>query len=246
MYSDLQWLEQTATRDNSDSRWYQDNYLDDEYGLCISPWSLTTGNNIYDTNTHSNSSTGWTPNANGQDDLELDNLRTDSDGFLSDAFIEQELLQPVTTSLQWDGAMTATAHEEFFGLDLGVGFGPSSSTTVSETCDGLHNATRCSPVAFDQSQVESKLMVDVAAVQKSPVAPDKIQFPHAAKIQKTFHFVANSDKKTATRLRNTMTSRNLRQSKVSRIAQLEKELEEQKEEMELWKQRAIERGWKDS
>lgn len=62
--------------------------------------------------------------------------------------------------------------------------------------------------------------------------------------KKTFHFVANSDKKTAARLRNTMTSRNLRQSKVSRIAELERELERQQAEVEMWKQRALESGWK--
>lgn len=69
--------------------------------------------------------------------------------------------------------------------------------------------------------------------------------PSLSKVTKSkeFHFVANSDKKTATRLRNTMTSRNLRQSKVSRIAQLEKELEDQLAEAEKWKARALGMGW---
>lgn len=66
-----------------------------------------------------------------------------------------------------------------------------------------------------------------------------------AKTQKTFHFVANNDKKTAARIRNTMTSRNLRQSKVSRIAELERALERQREESEMWRRRAVEAGWND-
>lgn len=64
------------------------------------------------------------------------------------------------------------------------------------------------------------------------------------KVEKTFHFVANDDKRTATRIRNTMASRKLRDSKVSRIAALERELEAQAEELKLWRQRAIDAGWK--
>lgn len=65
-----------------------------------------------------------------------------------------------------------------------------------------------------------------------------------SKVEKTFHFVANDDKRTATRIRNTMASRKLRDSKVSRIAALERELEAQAEELKLWRQRAIDAGWK--
>jgi len=82
--------------------------------------------------------------------------------------------------------------------------------------------------------------------RSSPSSSHSSSLPDARnKVQKTFHFVADSDKKTAARIRNTMTSRNLRQSKVSRITELERELERQQAEAEEWRRRAVEAGWKE-
>ncbi|KAK9386946.1 hypothetical protein V1515DRAFT_580644 [Lipomyces mesembrius] len=60
------------------------------------------------------------------------------------------------------------------------------------------------------------------------------------------HFVANADKKTARRIRNTVTAQCHRQNKVRRIRELEKLLDDCEVSKERWKQRALPLGWKDS
>lgn len=55
--------------------------------------------------------------------------------------------------------------------------------------------------------------------------------------------MANSDKAGAARVRNTMASRKHRQSKVNRIAELERMLAEAEEERDAWKDRALRQGW---
>lgn len=247
MHKDPRWLEQTATPDNSDSRWPQDSHLDEsQHGVCISPWFLTTGP-YPNQNT---CSTDWTP----QDDrYEASQLTcevhgiTDIDGFLSDVAIEHELLQPAKSrsALQWDDlGYDHTSHLQFFGSDLSLGHSTSLDNTIEEHADGVQNCNPRGPsVAVHGSSCLPDVVTRTSARPKlSPTMP-RIAAP-ITRVEKTFHFVANSDKKTATRLRNTMTSRNLRQSKMSRIAQLEKELEKQKKEVEMWKRRAIEGGWK--
>ena len=62
---------------------------------------------------------------------------------------------------------------------------------------------------------------------------------------RAFHFVLNSDKKRATQLRNTIASRMHRESKVSRIKELEKELERREREADVWQVRAKKMGWKE-
>lgn len=57
------------------------------------------------------------------------------------------------------------------------------------------------------------------------------------------HFISNDDKTTAKTLRNTITSRKYRASKVSRIRQLEDALSQQEHETSLWKARAVSLGW---
>ena len=64
--------------------------------------------------------------------------------------------------------------------------------------------------------------------------------------QKTYHFVSNSDKTSATAVRNAITSRKYRESKVSRIRELERQLESKAAELELWKERALSAGWIDT
>lgn len=83
----------------------------------------------------------------------------------------------------------------------------------------------------------------LSAASKSKSSSPPAERPN--KVEKTFHFVSNSDKKTATRIRNTMASRKLRDSKVSKIAALEVELEKQIEEAKMWRERAVSMGWKD-
>ncbi|KAK9490040.1 hypothetical protein V1508DRAFT_406645 [Lipomyces doorenjongii] len=60
------------------------------------------------------------------------------------------------------------------------------------------------------------------------------------------HFVANTDKKAAHRIRNKVTAQRHRQNKVRRIRELEKLLDECEVSKERWKQRALGLGWKES
>lgn len=199
----------------------------------------------------------------------------------------------LAATLQWNGAMSATAHSDFFGLDLDLSnhlspytvspevlaqaqenlshwidlddhYPPSAPEhSPRESLTGLthdtHPTVKAQPVikspsiqsssSYPDADIQSKC--NVSSVRTTPQTPSLpapsslLTDPSTSKVVKSkqFHFVANSDKKTATRLRNTMTSRNLRQSKVSRIAQLERELEEQLQMTEKWKTRAKELGW---
>ncbi|KAK5100191.1 hypothetical protein LTR70_001820 [Exophiala xenobiotica] len=239
------------------------------------------------------------------------------------------------TRLHWNATMTKSAHSDFFGLDLGVGYAPTVDhmlavpndvferaeaalqkwahvtpcpaktnvatavlptststptygTTPSRTAMAPPTATAATdtvppsladmhpnPNPNPNPSPPSANTVTVSAAStaqnpdlapaappistahakkrsspSSPPPPSPSPSPSAlgpsnSKIQKTFHFVANNDKRTAARIRNTMTSRNLRQSKVSRIAELERELERQRGESELWRVRAVRAGWKD-
>ncbi|KAK9344193.1 hypothetical protein V1522DRAFT_355214, partial [Lipomyces starkeyi] len=60
------------------------------------------------------------------------------------------------------------------------------------------------------------------------------------------HFVANADKMTARRIRNTVTAQRHRQNKVRRIRELEKLLDECEASKERWKKRALRLGWNES
>lgn len=189
--------------------------------------------------------------------------------------------------------MSATAHSDFFGLDLDLSNHLSPYDVSPEVfaqaqdnlshwidldCNQQSSAPELSPPDSSTSFTHDKSTTAKAhSINKSPSVQSSLSYPDfdtrsnpnvhslnntprtpsvptpsslltdpsTSKVVKSkeFHFVANSDKKTATRLRNTMTSRNLRQSKVSRIAQLEKELEEQLRMTEKWRARAVELGW---
>lgn len=175
--------------------------------------------------------------------------------------------------------MADTAHSDFFGLDLGVGYGPALEITgdVLDPASVQDNLQRWADVASNSASNSSLSSADKsrvavrdefaspiaeesgpsASVQDAvpttrkrssdspPKAPSGPSSPvKGGKVQKTFHFVENSNKREAARLRNTMTSRNLRQSKISRIAELERLLEESQTETEMWKKRALIAGWK--
>ncbi|KAK9330969.1 hypothetical protein V1520DRAFT_325864 [Lipomyces starkeyi] len=60
------------------------------------------------------------------------------------------------------------------------------------------------------------------------------------------HFVANADKMTARRIRNTVTAQRHRQNNVRRIRELEKLLDECEASKERWKKRALRLGWNES
>lgn len=129
-------------------------------------------------------------------------------------------------SFTYDGQLPANAHI--------LSKSPSTQSSSSSFLDTDVTGARKLAPATNVPQTSSAL-----------TSVSNLTEPSTSKVTKSkqFHFVANSDKKTATRLRNTMTSRNLRQSKVSRIAQLEKELAEQLSKTEKWKARAVELGW---
>lgn len=164
--------------------------------------------------------------------------------------------------LQWQSdMMSSTAHQDFFGLDLGVGYGPSFAVSDEVLNKAQENLDIWAEVVsksgspaddLDMSMLQDMSQSSMASASSPPTttppAKEGSKSPPSASLpkmqKKIFHFVANSDKKTATRLRNTMTSRNLRQSKVSRIAELEKALERQAEETEKWRQRAMQSGWR--
>ncbi|KAK5103744.1 hypothetical protein LTS08_003163 [Lithohypha guttulata] len=287
LHSDAQWLQQHALPSDSQSRSLQANDLDD-YGLqSVSPWFPSNG-------FHDITSFEWTPESlldfNAVDGNEATLATTAASPLVSktnlqyptSAVIEEDIID--SSVLHCDGIMPTTA--DFFGLDIGSGYGPSlevsqevlnraqenlrkwtdisssaaststlSTTSPDDSCqfDLLSQLTATPP---NSQQMSSNVTAPRSEQQNSRASsPEesttkmgvlhKSQGTAPSKVQKTFHFVANSDKKTATRLRNTMTSRNLRQSKISRIAELERELEKQKEESELWRRRALEAGWQD-
>lgn len=208
---------------------------------------------------------------------------------------ESRILTSFTAILQWNETMSATAHSDFFGLDLDLCNNLSPYTISPEVwAQAQENLSRWvdldheqtpdlpelsppdsathfrhdehspakvdsltkSPSTYSTSSsypdVVKQSSRDVVYINNKPhnsslsTSKDILTYPSTSKVTKSkqFHFVANSDKKTATRLRNTMTSRNLRQSKVSRIAQLEKELEDQLRTTQKWKARAMELGWR--
>lgn len=175
------------------------------------------------------------------------------------------------SAFQWTDNGNESTHVDFFGLDLGIGFGPdlvpvpspdtaasivpidenlrkwaeiTSSQEASPQPHFMSSTTQLSP---DVSTLVNSTTNDDKPIKKRPFMSEEISEPAkpAVKAQKTFHFVDNDDKKEATRLRNTTTSRNLRQSKISRIAELERLLEESQRQAKRWEQRAREAGWSD-
>lgn len=137
----------------------------------------------------------------------------------------------------------------FFGLDINVNNSLDHSELTADMIEQAQkNLQSWTDLTLKPSSPGAKIAKNACSgpspkaltIQNSPTAKS-----NESKVTKTFHFVANSDKKTATRLRNTLASRSLRQSKVNRIAQLEKELEKQLQETETWQRRAIEAGWKE-
>lgn len=123
---------------------------------------------------------------------------------------------------------------------------PSKETQPPSARPDTHRVVTDDDVSLTPGVLPAATISPEPSKKRSP--PPSLSSNPAAqdlKINKTFHFVANNDKKTAARIRNTMTSRNLRQSKVSRIAELERELERQQAEAEMWKRRAVEAGWQE-
>lgn len=258
MHFDSQWLPALHVASDSDSSWLQDSYYDDDLGFSnFSQWFTSNGN--YDA-----SRSSWTP----ESFLEVDAPNNNdpiprTTGFTTKANYtdspassgHENLVEPPPT-LHWNDDMTSTAHSDFFGLDLGIGFAPSF-----EVSDDVFNRAQATlqkwsdvtskPSSPDSTKIltpsvanasQSESVASSSGNQRGSVLSKSASPP--SRVQKTFHFVENSDKKTATRLRNTLTSRNLRQSKVSRIAELERELERQQQETEMWRRRALEAGWK--
>lgn len=166
--------------------------------------------------------------------------------------------------------MVANAHSDFFGLDLGVGFGPDlpaldpeenarTQATLDQWAEVAAKSLSNSPTASNEASPnlgsdlhaeDVKMRQPSAGPASGSKAAKKVPSPvssgsgvKGAKVQKTFHFVDNANKTEAARLRNTMTSRNLRQSKVSRIAELERLLEQSQNEAAMWKKRAVDAGY---
>lgn len=171
-----------------------------------------------------------------------------------------------STAVHWTDSMSSTAagHSNFFGLDVaidnnsfnGIDLPVEVFERAQRTLEAwsdltpADSASNLTPMVPSTATVKSTSTSGSRSSSSSPKLTSSQSSPvldtnqnKSAKVTKTFHFVENSDKKTATRLRNTMASRNLRQSKVNRIAQLEKELEKQLQEAEIWKRRAIAAGW---
>lgn len=254
MYSDESWLQQVPYQADCSSSWSLHRFpghdepehglFDASYGFQFNGYdSWREGCLDADANAQSESSVHTSPEVRY-----LNAASSDED--IESLFVDANLpivAAGVPSSLQWhtevEGMMgnMSTAHSDFFALDLGVGFGPSNDVLpVSDDNFGMPGGP--SDVQVPSSTPSPSLTrADKRSPTSAPSAPSRIE-----KNTKTFHFVANSDKKTATRLRNTMTSRNLRQSKVSRIAELEKALEAQQAETEKWRQRALLAGWKGS
>lgn len=258
MYSDEQWLPCVPPVADSDLLWLQYSYLESDFGLHdYPPWSTSHG--YYDT------ASSWTPDESTE--ACADNNNEQHGQAMGSAAITSETKATKSNSgngdlgqsqtLQWNDAMTSTAHSDFFGLDIGLGYEPLLElsndmlvrarenlrlwTDVSSKPPSPRKGSAHSPDSASSKGLKTPGTSILVGSRCSFSGPSKT--PSPSKVQKTFHFVENSDKKTATRLRNTMTSRNLRQSKLSRIAELEKELERQQQETEKWRQRAIQVGW---
>lgn len=148
------------------------------------------------------------------------------------------------------------AHLAFFSQDLT--FAPVGAMYHDGTKDTCQDNIDPELEAFLQdmskgpAHIETSTLVSPILETNSPPSlptptcstSPKSSSPAPAKVTKEFHFVANSDKAGAARVRNTMASRKHRQSKVNRIAELEKLLAEAEEERDMWKQRALEKGVK--
>lgn len=167
----------------------------------------------------------------------------------------------VSSSFRWTDDNISGNHTAFFGLDLGAGYGfevtphlttPASDIPVEENLLKWAEVATKSQGQSPRSPDSVAMSTSVSGLQKGASISKRARPSEsndsrpATKVHKTFHFVDNDNKKEAARLRNTMTSRNLRQSKVSRIAELERLLEESRREANLWEGRARSSGWTES
>lgn len=254
MSCDEQWLPHLHHVHESSPSWNHLSFIEDAHGLQDSyEWLNSHGN--YDTNSLLVEALDHPSGESFSSTLSWDTPPAQNDGATKiepnehDRTNKTSSIELNSPSLHWAASMSTAAHSNFFGLDINVN---NSFNHLELTSDMVEQAQKTlqswtdltSKPSSDGAEMSKSACSDSSpkrsTTQNSPIAKST-----NSKVTKTFHFVANSDKKTATRLRNTLASRNLRQSKVNRIAQLEKQLEKQLQETEIWQRRAIEAGWKE-
>lgn len=126
----------------------------------------------------------------------------------------------------------------------------AASANLESTPSSTTSCTSTSTIPLDLSSPSTNLPTPPSRLSDRTLDPLRISAKPASKkgsINKAraYHFVSNSDKRAAITLRNTITSRRYRDSKVGRIAELESELEKARMERELWRERALRMGWRD-
>ncbi|KAL9620673.1 MAG: hypothetical protein Q9160_004809 [Pyrenula sp. 1 TL-2023] len=120
---------------------------------------------------------------------------------------------------------------------------------IASTSTKTDNAPPTSPSnasklkAQPQKATRKRRVSKLNAASTNPSTPASSTSASSTSQTKDFYFVNNSDKISAAGIRNTLTSRKYRQSKVDRIRELEKELASRTFEMEMWKSRALRMGW---
>lgn len=117
------------------------------------------------------------------------------------------------------------------------------------TSTGAHEAPSLPGSSAPKSKTQLQKVTRKRRVSKlnpastSPGTPASTTSTSSVSQTKDFYFVDNSDKTSAAGIRNAITSRKYRQSKVDRIRELERELASRTFEMEMWKNRALRMGW---
>lgn len=89
-----------------------------------------------------------------------------------------------------------------------------------------------------------KANTDISTTSSPALQPHPRRTSKPPRVIKKYHFIPNHDKHSAAQIRNTLASRKYRESKIGRITDLERQLQRNEAEKEMWRQRALRLGWK--